>query len=44
MEFGIGKYAMLKIRSKKRQVTGEVELPNQERTISEKQIYNFLGI
>ena len=41
MEFGIEKCAMCIIGSEKRQMTEEIELPNQEkiRTLGEKEIY-----
>ena len=46
MEFGIEKCTMLIMRSQRRQITEEIELPNQERirTFGEKETYNYLGI
>ena len=46
MEFGIEKYAMLVMKSGKRHLTNEKELPNQEpiRTLGEKETYKYLGI
>ena len=45
MEFGIEKFAMLVMKSGKRHMTEEVELPNQVviRTIGEKETYQYLG-
>ena len=45
-EFGIGKCAMLIMRSGKRQMMEGIELPNQEkmRTIGEKETYEYLGV
>ena len=44
MEFGIGKCAMLVMKSKKRHMTEEIELPNREkiRTLREKEINKYL--
>ena len=46
MEFGIEKGAMLIKKSKKRQMTEGIELPNQENiwTLGEKETYKYLGI
>ena len=46
MEFGIEKYAMLIIRSGKRQMTEGMEQPYQEkiRTLREKENYKYLGL
>ena len=46
MEFGTEKRAMLITRSRKRQITEEIELSNQERirTHGEKNNYKYLGI
>ena len=45
MEFGLGKYAMLVVKSGKRRITKGVELPNQIiRTLGEKEPYKYLGI
>ena len=46
MKFGIEKCAMVMIRSGKRHMTVEKELPNQEkfRTLGIKVTYNYLGI
>ena len=44
MEFGIEKYAMLIIKSRKRQITERIKLPNPEgiRTLGEKENYEYL--
>ena len=46
MEFGIGKCAMLVMKSDKRHRTDGIELPNQDkiRTLAEKETYKYLGI
>ena len=46
MEFGMEKYAMLVMKSVKRHITNEMELPNQDqmRTLGEKETYKYLGI
>ena len=46
MEFSIEKCAMLIMRSGKGQLTGGIELPNQEkiRTLGEKETNKYLGI
>ena len=46
MEYDIEKCAMLVLKSGKRQMTEEVELPNQVviRTLGEKETYQYLGI
>ena len=46
MEFGIEKCSMLVMKSGKRHLTDEMELPNQDkiRTLEEKQTYKYLGI
>ena len=46
MEFGIDRCAMLVMKSGKRHLTGEMELPNQVkiRTLGEKETYKYLGI
>ena len=46
MKFGIEECAMPMIRSRKRQLSEETEVPNQQkiRTLGEKEIYNYLGI
>ena len=46
MEFGIEKYAMLIMKSRKRPITDGMELPNQEkiRTLGKKETYKYLGI
>ena len=46
MEFGIEKYAMVIMKSGKRQMTDGVELPNQEknRTLGEKETNKYLEI
>ena len=44
MEFGIEK--MLQMKSRKRQLTDRMELPNKDKikTIAENETYNYLGI
>ena len=46
MEFGIKKCAMLVMKSGKRHMTDEMELPNQDkiRTLGENETYKYLGI
>ena len=46
MEFGIGKCAMLVMKSGKRHLTEAMELPNQDktRTLGENETYKYLGI
>ena len=46
MEFGIGKYAMIAMKSGKRHLTEWMELPNQDkiRTLAENETYKNLGI
>ena len=46
MEFGIEKYAMLVMKSGKRQLTDGIELPNQDqiKTPAEIETYKYLGI
>ena len=46
MEFGIEKCAMLFIKSRKRHMTDEMELPNHDkiRTLEENETYKYLGI
>ena len=46
MEFGIGKCAMLVMKSGKRYMTDEMELPNHNkiRTLEENETYKYLGI
>ena len=46
MEFGIEKCAMLVMKSGKRHMTDEIELPNQDkiRTLGENETYKYLGI
>ena len=46
MEFGIGKCAMLVMKSGKRHMTDGIELPNQDRirTLEEKETYKYIGI
>ena len=46
MEFGIEKCAMLVMKSGKRHILEEVELPNQVviKTLGEKETYKYLGI
>ena len=46
MKYGIGKYAMLIMKSGKRHFTDGMELPNQEkiRTLGEKETNKYLGI
>ena len=46
MEFGIGKCAMLIMKSGKRRTTEGIELPNKEknRILGEKETYKYLGI
>ena len=46
MEFGIEKCAMLVMKSDKRYLTDEMELPNQDkvRTLGEKKTYKYLAI
>ena len=46
MEFGIGKCAMLVMKSGKRHLTGGMELPNNDkiRTLGENETYKYLGI
>ena len=46
IEFGIEKYAMIIMRSRKRDITEGIELPNQDkiRTLREKKTYKYLGI
>ena len=46
MEFGIEKGAMLAVKSRKRYLTDEMKLPNQDkiRTLGEKETYKYLGI
>ena len=46
MEYGIEKCAMLIMKSWKRQMTEEIELPNQEKIkrFGEKKTYKYLGI
>ena len=46
MEFDIEKYAMLIMRSRKRQIMEEIELLNQERirTLREKETLKYMGI
>ena len=46
MEFGIEKCALLVIKSGKRHLTDEIELPNQDkiRTLAENETYKYLGI
>ena len=43
MEFGREKYALLIMGSRKRQMTEEIELPNQDeiRMLGEKEIYKY---
>ena len=46
MEFGIGKCAMLVMKSGKRHMTDGMELPNHEkiRTLEENETHKYLGI
>ena len=46
MEFGIEKYALLVMKSAKRHMTEEMELPNQDkiRTFGENETYKYLGM
>ena len=46
MEFGIEKCAMLEMKSGKRHLIDEMELPNQDkiRTLGENETYKYLGI
>ena len=46
MEFSIEKCTMIVMRSRKRQITKEIELLNQERIrmFGEKETYKYLGI
>ena len=46
MEFGIGKCALLVMKSGKRHLTDGLELPNQDkiRTLAENETYKYLGI
>ena len=46
MKFGLEKCAMLIMKSRKRQMTEEIELPNQEkiRMLEEKETYKYLGM
>ena len=46
MEFGIGKCAMLVMKSGKRHMTDGMELPNHDeiRTLGENETYKYLGI
>ena len=46
MEFGIGKCAMLKMKSGKQQMKERIEITNQEkiRTLGEKETYKHLEI
>ena len=46
MEFGIEKCAMLVMKSGKRHMTDEIELPNQDkiRTLGENETYKYLDI
>ena len=46
MEFGIEKYTILKMKSRKRQITDGMKLPNQGkiRTLGEKEKVKYLGI
>ena len=46
MEFGIEKCAMLVMKSGKRHMTDEMELPNRDniRTLGEEETYRYLGI
>ena len=46
MEFGIEKCALLVMKSGKRHLTDEIELPNQDkiRTLAENKTYKYLGI
>ena len=46
MEFVIEKCAMLVVKSGKRHLTGEMELPNQDkiRMLGKKETYKYLGI
>ena len=46
MEFGIEKYAILIMKSRKRQITEGIELPNPKkiRTLEEKETYKYRGI
>ena len=46
MDFGIEKYAMLGMKSGKRQLTDGMELPNKDKikTHAENKTYRYLGI
>ena len=46
MEFGIGKCAMLEVKSGKRHITDGMELPNEDkiRTLGKNETYKYLGI
>ena len=46
MEFGIEKYVMLVMKSRKSHTTEGMELPNQDkiRSLGEKETYKYLGI
>ena len=46
MEFGIGKCAMLVMKSSKQHLTDWMELPKEDkiRTLGEKETYKYLGI
>ena len=46
MEFGIEKCVLLIMKTRKRQITERIELPNQERIrmLGEKENYKYLGI
>ena len=46
MEFGIGKCAMLVIKSGKRYLTDGIEQPNQDKikTLAENETHRYLGI
>ena len=45
MEFGLEKCVMFILRSRKRQITEGIELPNQKcnRTLGERETYKYLG-
>ena len=46
MEFGVGKYAMLIMKSGKQHMTDRMKLPNQDkiRTLREKETYKYFEI
>ena len=46
MDFGTEKFAMLVMKRGKRHLTGEIEIPNQDkiRTLEENETYKYLGI